>query len=332
MPPVFTYLLVLIYTIFGIKTAAAIWALLIIKYLALALAPVFLLRICYAVYPSRAFWVLPIYLLLIFFCFTTFFELTHDVWLFVFLLTLLLYNYLPCIQTPSGRKLGLSWGFLGGLAILTHPMLGLVYFVLTLLGPQTTSRRKAQLIAIALLICAPWFVRNYLVFQRVILVKSNLYFDLYQGNYMDEDGILDIRILHQHPCENETTRLEYTRLGEKDYLALYRQKSFQALRRDPWTYLYKVANRGLHAFILYPIFSPHSQAWPQEKGAIFKYTLKALIYCLPFFITIFLLAFGRKEQRKFIYILALIFFIHLAPYVLISFYRRYRIYLIPILV
>ena len=111
-------------------------------------------------------------------------------------------------------------------------------------------------------------VRNYITFRQVIPIKSNLFYELYQSNYMDEDGILDMDTFKLHPYNDNVKREEYVSLGEQAFIEKYRVAFFRATALNPWTFIKKVGNRFIHAFILYP----------KDNGVNVKFLIKACIY------------------------------------------------------
>ena len=60
-------------------------------------------------------------------------------------------------------------------------------------------RRLALALAFAGLTLLPWTVRNFLVFGRVIPVKSNLAYELYQSQCLQPDGLITYRTFDRHP-------------------------------------------------------------------------------------------------------------------------------------
>ncbi len=115
-----------------------------------------------------------------------------------------------------------SYGALCGFSLLVNPALGsLLPFFLGWITYQQIRRDNwnpkpfVLTIALAMLICLPWIVRNAVQFHRLIPLRSNFAFELWMGNN---------EIYDQHSREvNRITRYEqvhrYQQLGETVFLA-----------------------------------------------------------------------------------------------------------------
>jgi hypothetical protein len=209
-------------------------------------------------------------------------------------------------------------------------VLGAVFVLLTVLPAwKCTWKRKGFLLLLAVFICCPWFIRNYMIFDRFIFVKSNLFFEMYQNNLSDDDGLLDGKNLAQvHPYFNEQARHEYTTMGEVAFIAKYRRAFLASLMENPRDYFSKCANRVLHILLLYPDYSPRPKTAPLKANL--KYYLKAGFYWIPFAFAIFLLLNPASRSEKTIHVGMVIFSVYLMPYVLVGYYNRYRIPLLPV--
>ncbi len=331
MPPLYTFLIALIFWIFGPYTPASVWALLALKYIALSIVPVFLLRMCNRTYPGlQSYLVLVIYVCLIFYNRGAFFTMIHDIWLILLMIAVLFYKYWYYQNISKSKRLGLGWGIIGGLLFLTSPVLGTVFIFLTFVPFNATGlKKKLGLVFLSVMICSPWLIRNYLVFDRVVFIKSNLFFDLYQSNYLDEDGVLDLETLKKyHPYMNEEIRGIYISLGEADFLGTSHDAFLREFKEHPWTFFKKASHRFLKVFI-----TPASMV-PPKKGHGFyqnlKFFVKPAVYWIPLFACIYLLFAKGVPDINTIRAGATIFFIYLAPYILVVFYNRYRIPLVPI--
>jgi hypothetical protein len=328
MPPFYSYLLAAIFWLLGVKTPLSAYVLLYLKAVSLSLVAVLLYRICKTVVTNnRAFLIIPIYLFLIFYSLYTFFYIIHDIWINMLLITLLFYEY--CKYIRYANAIGLRWVILSSVALLTNPILGAIFLLFTFIFYKETSKGKKILIVLSILIiCSPWFIRNYLLFRQPIPVKSNLFFDLYQGNYFDDDGILDSQtFINFHPFLNEREREKYTLLGEKNFIAFYRAQFFSELRKQPMTYIKNSGYRFLSAFLIYP--SSSADKIP-GLAAKFLWALKIIVYPIPCLLSIFFLMHKKFRKNEFIQGAIIIFFLYLIPYIFVGFYRRYRIPLTPI--
>lgn len=140
-----------------------------------------------------------------------------------FLLVLLVWWLL---ERPVRPRLGhtVLAGVLCGLAVLTReaflPMA--LLYVIARVATSTTRREEtkgmAVFLACAVLTVAPWTVRNYLLFERVVPVTTNSWFNLYMGNSAIADGRYPDRageILWSWPAE-EPRKSKYLEIDLAD--------------------------------------------------------------------------------------------------------------------
>ncbi|MGB7845533.1 MAG: glycosyltransferase family 39 protein [Candidatus Acidiferrum sp.] len=148
------------------------------------------------------------------------FEWIWDTSLSALLATALLWATLQLADSSRRRDFAL-YGLLWGLSLLTNPVLGaLLPFLLGWALYQCRGNRAQQArlallaVAVILLTCLPWTVRNYIQFHRLVPLRSNFPFEFWSGN----NEIFDE---HSHEV-NRITRYEqihlYSRLGENAFL------------------------------------------------------------------------------------------------------------------
>ena len=118
-------------------------------------------------------------------------------------------------------------------------------------------------------------IRNYLVFDKLIFMKSNLYFDAYFANYERENGIPDGPFFKKnHPAWKikKDSNYPYIKLGERKFLETYKEKFFRELKKNPYTYIRNIKNRLFAALFVYYTFHTNEKciAW------------KTVIHALPF--------------------------------------------------
>jgi 4-amino-4-deoxy-L-arabinose transferase-like glycosyltransferase len=113
---------------------------------------------------------------------------------------------------------GLLWGF----TLMTNATLGaLLPFLLAWLWWRARKQhrdiasRVAVTIALAVLCCVPWTIRNYRVFHQFVPLRSVLGLQLWLGN---NDETQDIFRGNLHPIYNESERQHYVALGEIAYM------------------------------------------------------------------------------------------------------------------
>lgn len=94
-----------------------------------------------------------------------------------------------------------------------------------------------------------WTVRNYIVFEKFIPSKSNMWFEFYMANVSDRDGQLSVSTVYrEHPYENETINREVQELGEIEWVRKYEIKSKRFLESNFNEYLSKIQYRFKNAF------------------------------------------------------------------------------------
>jgi hypothetical protein len=212
LTPVYPYMVAGAYHLFGIHTPHAFYAMVLLNILCsvATCVPIFyvgkrvgglaiasLAAWLWAVFPNA--WIIP-------------FEWIWDTSLSALLMAAILWATLRLADGDTGRaesygsvRDGLNaadlhpwrgwcgYGLLWGFALMTNPSLGVM--LPFLIGwAVDRSRRRGQpdgrvrlrgpllAVAIAILCCVPWTIRNYWAFHRFIPLRSNFAFELWLGN------------------------------------------------------------------------------------------------------------------------------------------------------
>jgi hypothetical protein len=137
----------------------------------------------------------------------------------------------------SGVSDWCAYGLLWGLALMTNPtLLSLLPFLLGWLAYRTSpwSERyghAALAAGMVMLCCAPWTVRNYVVFHRFIPLRSVVGLTLWLGNHDQSTGAWVGRL---HPITNAEERAKYIELGEIAYMQDKQQEAVQFMMEHPW--------------------------------------------------------------------------------------------------
>jgi 4-amino-4-deoxy-L-arabinose transferase-like glycosyltransferase len=76
----------------------------------------------------------------------------------------------------------------------------------------------------------PWTVRNYRVFGKFIVLRSNFGLELWLGNNLN---VTDTMGQWQHPSANREEAAKYVRMGEIAYMADKQQKALAYMRSHP---------------------------------------------------------------------------------------------------
>lgn len=270
-------------------------------------------------------WAVGFYALWVLSFYYWFFLLTSDIWALALLVSAMTWATFDYVTRGTARPW--VWGLVGGFGVLTSPAIGIAWGCLCgIFFLRWKPHRREWLMAgaLAALIAAPWTIRNAVVFQRFIPVKSNLAFEAYQANVVDRDGIYDVGTMMLHPYNVPDMRFDYALLGETAYVAKHGAKFRQALQAEPGKFLRRVGNRMLAATVVYhPLTSSHD--FPVERA------IKNVLYPLPFVLCLVGL-WVRSPHRRLLLFLAFFCTIYLAPYVVVAFYVRYFLPLTPILV
>jgi 4-amino-4-deoxy-L-arabinose transferase-like glycosyltransferase len=144
------------------------------------------------------------------------------------------------------------YGALWALSLLTNPALGILLpFLLGWIlhrhrGNRSQAARSALVaLAIIVLTCLPWTVRNYVRFHRFIPLRSNFAFEFWSGNNQIFDE-------HSHEV-NVITRYEqthlYARLGETAFLDDKWQKARNFVTTHPGLYARLFGRRILSTWL-----------------------------------------------------------------------------------
>jgi hypothetical protein len=273
----------------------------------------------------------------IFYClslinFYWFYQFTHDHSLLIVLLTLNLVLLQKLIHGDSAElwstcKLWSTWGFLVGITSLANPILAMSCVVVGSGIAITNKKLKMLALAISLAVIptGPWFVRNYVHFGKFIPIKSNGIFEVAFGNVHSKSGVYTATEHQQHPFilgiinPDEFTNLGWT--SELDIANYLNDTLKEYLLTQPTDYLKKVKNRLLAATIWY---HPYFSKVPQRALLLHR-----ILYAIPFVCWLFLLFYYRSNssfQNTTLWLGAL----YLLPYVLIAFYDRYSVVLLPL--
>lgn len=256
------------------------------------------------------------------------FQFTHDYWLILLAVDGLLVGACFC-EPLRGRRRAFGWGLFGGLCALINPIVALCWGALTLVlaGRQRAWASFAVAALASVLVVTPWVVRNYLVFGRLIPVKSNAAYELYQSQCLQPDGLLQARTFGTHPyVRPNEARKEYQRLGEMDFLDRKGELFRKAVRNDPADFLDRVASRFLGALLWYVPFDRANA--PRRPWVLW---LDRLTHPLPF-LALLLLAFSSawRPLHWTQWAVIAVFFLYLMPYVVVSYYERYAMPLLGV--
>ena len=328
MPPVYPFLLSLLFKVFGTSLRSRFpiaICILLIKNSVLVGTGV----LCYEMAKRArsaipAGWVFLSYGMFLSCYFFWAFQFTHDCWMLLLVMDMILALALR-MQSKANHSRGsvAAWGLLGGFAALSSPVLGLTWFAAGAHG--AASRRQVRPFLLALVMAAalvlPWTVRNYVVFHKFVPVKSNLFYDLYNTSYESEDGLFDhVFALRHLACSGDPDGSSHPFGGrsEQAFMDDYKKKFIEALRSRPRKFLQAVSNRALAALVVYHPYN-------EFEGFLLG---KRVIHFLPLIGLLLVTFSGARRRSHVVTLVAVTYVTYLAPYVLVTYYDRYGVALL----
>jgi len=255
------------------------------------------------------------------FDFRLWFQLTHDGWLVLLVIDLLIAGICWC--RPLGSwKTAAAWGLFGGVCAMTNPIVGVAWGVLSLaIGVRSRGWRALGVTAaVAALTVTPWTIRNYVVFGRWIPVKSNLAYELYQSQCLQADGLIQNRTFSAHPYHLATAEgREYRQLGETAFLDRKHEQFWEAVSADPLDFIERIACRFFGVTLWYLPMDRTGEA--RRPWVLWS---SRLAYPLPFLALLLMLhtALWRRLQPAQWTVIG-VYGLYLLPYIGASFYERY---------
>jgi hypothetical protein len=326
MPPLYPFFLAVLITLFH-STLAVACITVFLKNVVLVVAGLVIYGIAQRTARTlNASWAVAVYIVLLLNDFRSFFQITHDTWFVLLFITTIFPLAVYLRKQGSTLAAALIWGLVGGLSMLASPVVGVVWCALWLAVLVTKKNVRMQFVSLALclVLFSPWIIRNYAVFGKIIVMKSNLFFDAYFVNYeLGKDGLIDgPAFLEKHPVwqAQEDPEAPYRKQGEARFLETYKQNFLDALERDPYTYLSNIKNRLLAAlFIYYPL----DDCEQPLLGS-------SIIHALPFMGFLIILILKGYRGSDYMKIAMVTCILYLIPYVAVNYYVRYAIPLTPL--
>jgi hypothetical protein len=123
---------------------------------------------------------------------------------------------------------GLLWGIIlmanAAVLSLLPPLLGWAAY------RNRKWKNAAMALAMIVLACIPWTLRNYVVFHSLVPLRSTLGLQLWAGNNPKAKVIW---LGDQHPINDATERTEYIQMGEIAYMAEKRSNAVDYMLTHP---------------------------------------------------------------------------------------------------
>jgi hypothetical protein len=248
------------------------------------------------------------------------FMVTHDSVFHMFLMDLVILGLWFFATPPITLRIRIAWGVVGGITALSSPILGLTWAVATAWrwGPKNW-RAIAVAAAVSMAVTTPWIAWQSVRLGKVVLIKSNAGFEIYQSQFLLQHGLCDEESTLSHPiAPNSAEGQLYRRLGESDFLAERERMGLESICQDPSGYLYKCGNRLLAVTIKLHCYSPSF-----ENTIYFK--LCQVFAALPFLGFLILVATRSSSAPPWACPAICCSVVYILPYVLVSYYERYGV-------
>ena len=271
LPPLYPLLLAAIFRVFGIFTPASAWVLFTIQSAFSAATALAVWQIGIRCFSRRvalwAAWIWALYPAAMQYAVRWPWEMTISTALFTFAIALAIQmKGIGEERRDTSRPLTSSWllfGLLWGLIALSNATLLVLLPVcgLWILAGTFRTRyaaRDAVLAAMVFVVCvAPWTVRNYAVFHRIIPLRGNFGAELYMGNGPGSTGLL---MEYLHPFQDPIQLHRYVEVGEVKYVAERGAAAKAYIAAHPGHFLADVARR----IWFFWAGVPSDQAWYKE--------------------------------------------------------------------
>jgi hypothetical protein len=200
-------------------------------------------------------------------------------------------------------RLGAALGVTMAAAVCVNPSLlpialGCVGWIAYRLDRRSLA---APALAAALLVAlsAPWAVRNAVELHAFIPLRSNLGYELWQGNRPDSDGFFEPDL---HPNINREEFSQYKQLGEVRYMADKSTAARDLIAARPGRFLTLTARRAFDfwtgivrhsaglvvgSIVLTSLlgFAGLTRLWLRNRALAAFFTLPLIFFPLPYYIT-----------------------------------------------
>lgn len=321
-PPVYPFVIATVFKIFGINSTASAIVLLILQIISSAVC-------CFLIYllGTRIFneWVgFTGSLIFTFYPSEIHFsiQIVQATILFQILLLLFIFQIIRLADNLTIKGSILA-GFSFGIAMLTVPaVLSLFPFALGWLYFRGLSKRTTRIFSIAIIVLtvcvtiSPWLIRNYIVFDRFVFIKSNLSREFFMGNY-------------GHTATNRIEENQsLAKLDEGERSELYTKKFLGSLMNNPT----KITKRTYSRFKKFWTATPVIGGPYKKKTGGIKTQIPGIAYFSILILGISGLCLSLRKNKN-AQLIAIAVVSLPIPYYLTYFSRfRYRFPIEPILI
>jgi hypothetical protein len=276
LTPVYPLLVAGVFRIFGILSAGSFFAVVFLNALfsSAACIPIFFAGRKIAGLPaaSGAAWLWALFPYAVMMPF----EWVWDTCLAALLGALLLWATLELAESAHRTKHWCGYGLLWGFTLMTNPALAsLLPFLLgwaayrSMRTARISLQKPALALGIAILCCFPWTLRNYLVFHKLVPLRSNFPLELYIGN---NNNYATRQFVWPPKITKEREILRYFRIGETAFMDEEGRKAMEFIRSHPGIALQLIGER----FIAF--WAGIAQPWEVWK-ATDSLLIRGLIVC-----------------------------------------------------
>lgn len=317
-PPVYPYILALVFKLFGVYSNASGWVILAFNSVFGALTCFTIYRIAEIIYDPRvaraAAWTWALFPYAIYWPVRVVWETSLSAFLLslAFLMTLRLHH---SQQSRGWILFGLLWG----LITLTNTALLILlpFCVLWLLYPLAT--RKQVLLGTVLagvfaaLVVSPWLMRNYQVFGQFVFVRDNLPLEMHMAN---NDRMTGLWTRDEHPGNDSAAMRRFQELGELGFMKEKQQEFHQFLREHPAEFVKFSIQRAWYFWTGTPqatIVNGYDFILARHVA----FLLAALFALAGLWLTI-------RNRTPGAFLLACLFFIYPLPYYTVNPFPRYK--------
>jgi 4-amino-4-deoxy-L-arabinose transferase-like glycosyltransferase len=279
-PPLYPFLLSLVFRLFGIYSLTS-------AFVILAINSILSTLMCIPVYFSAKYalgersarisaWVWALYPFAIYFS-------AGRVWEYA--LTGLLFTTSFCIAQRIHKATSgwawLGWGALAGITALSNPstlatlpfLLGIALYQAHMTGKKWAAKGALTLLA-AVAVLTPWTLRNLRAVGILCPVRDNFWLEFYDDN--GGDASLDPSFAH--PSSNPDEMRKWLAMGEPAFLAEKRTLALESLRRHPDFFIRKTLRRIVYYWTgFWSLSAKELSEQPYEPANIFQVCVITLL-------------------------------------------------------
>jgi len=195
-------------------------------------------------------------------------------------------------------------GLWSGLCVFANPV---SLPSLAVMGKPRGARFLAAASVLALAVCVPWIIRNWVVMGAPYFIRDNFGLELYISNNdrAGADLAANSALFTMHPNQNPNERAVLAAMGETAYYRMRLRDALDWIRTHPWAFLRLSAQR-----VLYYWWPPRAEGWQAYSYWIVSALSAAGIYL------------ARRNRAAVLLTIAMV--AYSLPFVVIQTVGRYR--------